>query len=52
MFGLFIILIGTGLLKPVTSVIIGDIYQNKPNLRDSAYSLYYLGINIESLLWF
>jgi POT family proton-dependent oligopeptide transporter len=50
MIGLFLILIGSGLLKPATSVIIGDIYQDKPNIRDSAYSLYYLGINIGAFL--
>jgi POT family proton-dependent oligopeptide transporter len=48
--GLFFILIGTGLLKPATAVIVGDIYQDKSNVSDSAYSLYYLGINIGAFL--
>jgi POT family proton-dependent oligopeptide transporter len=43
--GLFLIVIGTGLLKGNVSVIVGRLYgQNDPR-RDSGYSIFYMGIN-------
>jgi POT family proton-dependent oligopeptide transporter len=36
---------GTGLLKPNVSSIVGGLYADAPQLRDSAFNLFYMGIN-------
>jgi POT family proton-dependent oligopeptide transporter len=45
-FGLVLIVIGTGLLKPNISAIVGDLYPNGGARRDAGFSIYYMGINI------
>ncbi|MDR2873839.1 MAG: oligopeptide:H+ symporter [Methanobrevibacter sp.] len=40
------IIIGTGLLKPNISTMIGLFYDKKDSRKDSAYTIFYLGINI------
>ncbi|MEM1202429.1 MAG: peptide MFS transporter [Acidobacteriota bacterium] len=44
--GLVLIVIGTGLLKPNVSAIVGDLYPEKGARRDAGFSLFYMGINI------
>jgi POT family proton-dependent oligopeptide transporter len=44
--GLVLIVLGTGLLKPNISAIVGDLYPVGGARRDAGYSLYYMGINI------
>lgn len=44
--GLILIVIGTGLLKPNVSAIVGDLYPEKGARRDAGFSLFYMGINI------
>jgi len=44
--GLVLIVIGTGLLKPNVSVMVGQLYTQKDVRRDAAYSLFYMGINL------
>jgi POT family proton-dependent oligopeptide transporter len=44
--GLVLIVIGTGLLKPNVSAIVGDLYPEGGARRDAAYSIYYMGINV------
>ena len=44
--GLFLIVIGTGLLKPNVSAIVGDLYPEGGARRDAGFSVYYMGINI------
>ena len=44
--GLFLIAIGTGLLKPNISALVGTLYRDNQDKRDSGYSIYYIGINI------
>lgn len=45
--GLFLIIVGTGLLKPNVSSIVGGLYpQDQPARRDAGFSIYYMGINI------
>ncbi len=44
--GLLLIVIGTGLLKPNVSAIVGDLYPEGGARRDAGYSVYYMGINI------
>jgi POT family proton-dependent oligopeptide transporter len=44
--GLFLIVIGTGLLKGNVSVIVGQLYEPNDNRRDAGFSIFYMGINI------
>ncbi len=44
--GLVLIVIGTGLLKPNVSAIVGDLYPEGGSRRDSGFSIFYMGINL------
>jgi POT family proton-dependent oligopeptide transporter len=44
------IFIGNGLLKPNISTIVGNFYPAGSPLRDSAYNIFYMGINIGAFL--
>jgi POT family proton-dependent oligopeptide transporter len=44
--GLVIIAIGTGVLKPNVSTIVGQLYDPKDVRRDSGFTIYYMGINL------
>ncbi|MEX2178622.1 MAG: peptide MFS transporter [Gemmatimonadaceae bacterium] len=44
--GLVLIVMGTGLLKPNISAIVGDLYPEGGARRDAGFSIYYMGINI------
>ena len=44
--GLIFIVIGTGLLKPNISAIVGDLYPAGGGRRDAGFSIFYMGINI------
>ncbi len=44
--GLVLIVIGTGLLKPNVSTIVGDLYPEGGARRDAGFSIFYMGINI------
>src|SRR6266540_6979820 len=48
--GLFLIVIGTGLLKGNVSVIVGRLYQPGDIRRDAGFSLFYMGINLGAFL--
>jgi len=48
--GLLLIILGTGLLKPNISVIVGQLYSTQDVRRDSAFSLFYMGINLGAFL--
>ena len=60
--GLLFIVIGTGLLKPNVSTMVGDLYPNPQDAtdahtrdeygarRDAAFSIFYMGINIGAVL--
>ncbi|HVT44582.1 MAG TPA: peptide MFS transporter [Thermoanaerobaculia bacterium] len=48
--GLLLIVIGTGLLKPNVSTIVGDLYPEGGARRDAGFSLFYMGINIGATL--
>ncbi len=48
--GLTLIAIGTGLLKPNVSAMVGRLYGPGDVRRDSGFSIYYMGINIGALL--
>ncbi len=48
--GLGLIAIGTGLLKPNISAIVGQLYAQDDDRRDAGFSLFYMGINVGALL--
>ncbi|MBW3661175.1 MAG: peptide MFS transporter [Gemmatimonadetes bacterium] len=48
--GLGLIVIGTGLLKPNVSAMVGDLYPEGGARRDAGYSIYYMGINLGAFL--
>lgn len=49
--GLAIVAIGTGLLKPNVSTIVGELYNNDSGARrDAGFSIFYMGINIGALI--
>ena len=49
-FGLVLIVIGTGLLKPNISALVGELYPEGGGRRDAGFSLYYMGINLGAFL--
>lgn len=44
------IVIGTGLLKPNVSSVVGDIYAPNDARRDAGFSIFYMGINLGAFL--
>ncbi len=44
--GLVLIVLGTGLLKPNISAIVGDLYPEGGARRDAGFSVFYMGINV------
>nr|WP_277675911.1 peptide MFS transporter [Saccharopolyspora rectivirgula] len=48
--GLVFLVIGTGLLKPNISGIVGGLYGEHDTRRDAGFSIFYMGINIGGLL--
>ncbi|QPG05039.1 peptide MFS transporter [Salinimonas marina] len=48
--GLILVVLGTGLLKPNISAMVGGLYADNDARRDSGYTIYYMGINIGSLI--
>lgn len=49
-FGLAFLVAGNGLFKPNISTMVGHLYQEGDNRRDGAFTIFYMGINIGSLL--
>ena len=47
--GLTLIAIGTGLLKPNISTMVGSLYSETDPRRDSGFSIFYMGINLGAL---
>ena len=48
--GLVLIAIGTGLLKPNISAMVGQLYPDKDERRDAGFSIFYMGINLGAFL--
>ena len=48
--GLVLIVIGTGLLKPNVSAVVGDLYSDRGARRDAGFSIFYMGINLGAFL--
>jgi len=48
--GLSLIVVGTGLLKPNVSTLVGSLYDQGDERRDAGFSIFYMGINLGALL--
>ena len=48
--GLSLIVIGTGLLKPNVSTLVGSLYEQGDERRDAGFSIFYMGINLGAFL--
>ena len=44
--GLILVALGTGLLKPSISTLVGGLYSHGDTRRDAGFSLFYMGINL------
>jgi POT family proton-dependent oligopeptide transporter len=44
--GLLLVTLGTGLLKPNISAVVGELYPPGDGRRDAGFTLYYMGINL------
>jgi proton-dependent oligopeptide transporter, POT family len=48
--GLGLIVLGTGLLKPNVSTMVGQLYGQDHSRRDAGFSIFYMGINLGALV--
>src|SRR5436853_4852713 len=48
--GLALIVIGTGLLKPNVSTLVGSLYEPGDKRRDAGFSIFYMGINLGAFI--
>ena len=48
--GLLLVVLGTGLLKPNASAIVGELYAPGDPRRDSGFSIFYMGINVGGVM--
>ncbi|HEY7290697.1 MAG TPA: peptide MFS transporter [Vicinamibacterales bacterium] len=48
--GLALIVLGTGLLKPNVSTLVGSLYEPGDTRRDAGFSLFYMGINLGAFI--
>ena len=48
--GLLLVAVGTGLLKPNISTLVGSLYEQNDRRRDAGFTLFYMGINLGAVL--
>jgi len=48
--GLLLLIIGNGFFKPNISILVGKLYKDGDERRDSAFSIFYMGINLGALI--
>ena len=48
--GLLLLIIGNGFFKPNISTLVGGLYKDGDDRRDSAFSIFYMGINLGALI--
>src|SRR5262249_21640739 len=48
--GLVLLAAGSGLLKPNVSTLVGNLYRDRPQLRDQGFNIYYMGVNIGAFI--
>jgi POT family proton-dependent oligopeptide transporter len=48
--GLLLVALGTGLLKPNVSALVGELYETGDARRDGGFTIFYMGINVGAFL--
>jgi POT family proton-dependent oligopeptide transporter len=48
--GLVLLACGSGLLKANVSTLVGNLYRDRPELRDQGFNIYYMGINLGAFI--
>ena len=48
--GLALIVVGTGMLKPNVSTLVGSLYDEGDSRRDAGFSIFYMGINLGAFM--
>jgi POT family proton-dependent oligopeptide transporter len=48
--GLALLIIGNGFFKPNISTMVGDLYEEGDHRRDGAFTIFYMGINLGSIM--
>jgi len=48
--GLALLIVGNGFFKPNISTMVGDLYEEGDHRRDTAFTIFYMGINLGSIL--
>ena len=48
--GLATVIVGNGLFKPIISTLVGKLYAQSDERRDSGFTIFYMGINLGALL--
>jgi proton-dependent oligopeptide transporter, POT family len=48
--GIILLMLGTGMLKPNVSTIVGQLYAPGDTRRDAGFSIFYMGINVGALI--
>ena len=48
--GLMLVVLGTGLLKPNISAIVGELYTTGGGSRDAGFTIFYMGINLGAMI--
>ena len=49
-FGLATIIVGNGMFKPIISTLVGKIYRQGDERRDSGFTIFYMGINLGAMI--
>ena len=48
--GLGLLILGNGFFKPNISSLVGDLYEKSDSRRDTAYSIFYMGVNMGAMI--
>ncbi len=48
--GLFLVAVGTGIFKVNMAVLVGNLYTEKVRLKDAAFNIYYMGVNLGAMI--
>jgi len=48
--GLLLIGVGTGIFKVNMAVLVGNLYLERPRLKDAAFNIYYMGVNLGAMI--
>lgn len=48
--GLTLVGVGTGIFKVNMSVMVGNLYADRPGLKDAAFNIFYMGVNLGAMI--